>query len=46
MKKAHHFSQMENSDQTEIPSDNENGDSFQKERPSQYEGSDQTEGII
>ena len=32
-----------NSDQTEIPSDTENGDSCQKERPSQYEGSGQTE---
>ena len=26
-----------------MPSDNENGDSCQKERPSQYEGPDQTE---
>ena len=51
MKKAHHFSRMEtltNQRQhlklkMETPYDTENGDSCQKERPSQYQGSDQTD---
>ena len=42
MEKALHFSHLETLTK-QIPSDMENGDSCQKERPSQHEGSDQTE---